>query len=191
MTKGALKKPTATDWSRVMVVGTSGSGKTTFAGRLADKFGHPHIELDELHFEPGWVERSDEDFRRDVSTATDAECWVSCGNYGVVRDLTWGRASTLIWLNYPRRVVFWRVLRRTVRRSLTGQIICNGNRESWRKSFFSRDSILIWSMGTFARRRRQYPSLMRKPEFRHLSIYELHHPCEAERLLANLKPRLP
>lgn len=48
---------------RIAVVGASGSGKTTFARRLAERLGIPHIELDAIHWGPDWTPARDDDFR--------------------------------------------------------------------------------------------------------------------------------
>lgn len=71
---------------RVAVVGTSGSGKTTFAGRLAERLGLPRIELDALHWEPGWRAVEPARFRERVEAVTSAETWVIDGNYSAVRS---------------------------------------------------------------------------------------------------------
>jgi adenylate kinase family enzyme len=79
----------------------------------------PHIELDALHWQPNWVPRARAEFRALTAQALSQDCWVTDGNYGVVRDLVWSRATTVIWLNYALRLVLWRALARTVRRVLT------------------------------------------------------------------------
>jgi adenylate kinase family enzyme len=53
-----------TEMARTVVIGTSCSGKTTFARDLARTLGLPHIELDALHWQPNWVSRSAEEFPR-------------------------------------------------------------------------------------------------------------------------------
>lgn len=40
------------DFNRVVIIGTSCSGKTTLAGTLAAALATPHIELDALHWLP-------------------------------------------------------------------------------------------------------------------------------------------
>jgi adenylate kinase family enzyme len=97
---------------RVVVVGTSCSGKTTLARQLSQMLGVPHIELDAVHWLPNWQPRPTDEFRRLVAEAVARESWVMDGNYSsTARDIVWDRATTLIWLNYPFRVVFWRALR--------------------------------------------------------------------------------
>ena len=122
------------DLRRVAVVGTSCAGKTTFAAALAAQLQVPHIELDALHWRAGWVPAPSEDFRQAVATAVAAERWVSDGNYGVVRDLVWGRATAVVWLDYPFATVLWRALYRTARRALLREQLYSGNRETFKRA---------------------------------------------------------
>ena len=85
---------------RVVVVGTSCSGKTTFSRTLSQRLNVAHIELDALYWGPNWTARAPDEFRANVCQATEATAWVCDGNYSLVRDLVWERANTLIWLNY-------------------------------------------------------------------------------------------
>ena len=160
---------------RICVVGTSGSGKTTLARSLAAGRQVPHVELDALHWEPNWTEAPLPVFRQRVAAALDRESWVVDGNYSVVRDIVWGRASTVVWLDYPFGLVAWRLMRRTLRRALMQEELWSGNRESLRKAF-SRDSILLWMLQTYWRRRREYPQLFQRPEYGHLQVVRLHMP---------------
>jgi len=171
------------DLRRVAVVGTSCSGKTTFAAALAAKRQAAHIELDALHWRPDWVEAPLEAFRADVATAIAAEHWVCDGNYSKVRDLVWGRATAVIWLNYPFPTVLWRALSRTMRRALLREELFSGNRKSLKMAFLSRDSILLWVVTTHCRRLREYPQLFARPEFARLPVVELTRPAQATRFL--------
>jgi hypothetical protein len=85
--------------------------------------------------------------------------YVIHGNYGKVRDLTWGSCDTMIWLDYPRHIVMYRVVSRTMKRIITREALWNGNVETLRKCVLSRDSIILWSWNTYRRRRSQYLSL--------------------------------
>ena len=82
---------------RIVVVGTSGAGKTTLARRIAALLERPNIELAAINWQSGWrdLTRQDpEEFIRRVAGAIRAEAWVVDGNYGPVRDRVWQRAPT-------------------------------------------------------------------------------------------------
>jgi adenylate kinase family enzyme len=98
---------------RIAVIGTSCSGKTTLARRLAAELSCPHLELDAFHWGPNWTEKPPEQVRAAIDEQTRQPAWVSCGNYSFLRDIVWQRADTIVWLNYPFSLVAGRALRRT------------------------------------------------------------------------------
>ncbi len=114
---------------RISVVGNSGSGKSTFAKQLSALLNIPHIELDSVFHQPNWTQLENEEFRARVTTATNDECWVTCGNYRHVIDIVWSRADTIVVIDFPRRIVMWRITKRTILRSLKREELWNGNRE--------------------------------------------------------------
>ena len=172
------------NWERVVVIGTSCAGKTTFAQALARLLGCPPIELDAFHWLPHWTERPSGEFRAHTAQALAQDRWVVDGNYAIVRDLLCSRATTVIWLNYSFSTVIWRALTRTLRRAWTGEELFAGNRESLRMAFFSRESILWWVLTTFHRRRRQYRQLFDTQPSPSLEYVEFQYPTEAETFLA-------
>jgi adenylate kinase family enzyme len=171
---------------RISVVGTSGSGKTTLARDICLQLTISHVELDYLHWEHNWVEVPNEVMRQRVDVALSGNTWVVDGNYSFVRDIVWGRADTVVFLDYSFAVVMSRVLQRTFRRSITQQEICNGNRESLLKAFFSKDSILLWVLQTYGKNRKKYPRLFQQPEYAHLNIVHLRSPESTEDWLLSL-----
>lgn len=175
---------------RVSVVGTSGSGKTTFSCRLAERSGLKHIEVDSLHWLPGWQERPNEEFLDLVTEAIEEDRWVLDGNYSRIRDLVWQRATHVIWLNYPFPVVFWRVFSRSIRRSITREELWDGNYESLQKTFFSRDSILLWVINTYRRRKRVYRDFFSDNLYPHLECVEIRSQRQAEKFLNSVTPAL-
>jgi adenylate kinase family enzyme len=177
--------------NRISVVGTSGSGKTMFAGKLSKILSVPHVELDALNWEADWTTAPPDVFRSRVRAAISADRWVVDGNYSkIVRGLVWERADTVVWLNYSFPVTLYRIVSRTLRRLITREECCNGNRESLRITL-SRDSIVLWVLQTYHRRRAEYPALLATLEKRGAQIIMLHSPREADRWLARLKLRKP
>ena len=183
------RMPTSVAMERVVVVGTSCSGKTTLARHLAQVLGSPHVELDGIHWMSCWRERPVDEVRRLAGEAAAADRWVMDGNYRIVRDIVWGRATTVVWLNYPFRVVLWRAMSRTTRRVVTQEELFSGNREGFRQSFLSRDSIILWAITSYRRVRREYRRILDDEDFPHLRVIELRRPAEAEALVGALGER--
>ena len=175
------------EMARVVVIGTSCVGKTTFAKSLARVFSFPYVELDALYWQPNWIPRPLEEFRALTAQALAQDHWVTDGNYTVVRELMWSRATTIIWLNHDFPLVLWRALTRTVRRALTQEELFSGNRESLRMAFFSRESILWWVITTFHRRRKQYRRLFNTKPFPGLEYIEFTTPAESQSFLKGLQ----
>jgi len=168
---------------RIVVVGSSCAGKTTFAGALAAARGCARIELDELHWSRDWTPKPQAEFLRLVQAAAAGEAWIAAGNYSPSRPLLWPRATTIVWLDFDLPRVFWRGLRRTVRRGLTRERLYHDNVESLWRGFLSRESILLWILTTFHRRRREYAALHASGEFTHLTWHRVRDPREANALL--------
>jgi adenylate kinase family enzyme len=173
---------------RLVVVGTTSSGKSTFAKRLADRLGYGFIELDALHWEPDWQEAPLEVFRGRVEKATQAPAWVVAGNYHVVRDIVWSRAEVVIWLDYPFIRVFWQLTRRTFTRWWTQELLWGTNRESLWTHFkiWSEESLFHWLFKTYWRRKSEIPALLSQPEHGHLQLIRFKSPKETEAWLDGL-----
>ena len=173
--------------SRVVVMGSSCSGKTSLARQISEKLGIDHTELDAIFWKPNWCPRSREEFRTLITEVVQQQVWLLDGNYSWVRDFVLPRATSLIWLNHPFRVVFWRALRRTNSRAISKEELFSGNRESFKRAFFCRESILWWVITTFRRRRRAYRDIFDGGEFPHLQVNELRTPAETEEFLKRLE----
>lgn len=171
---------------RIIVVGTSGSGKTTFAEQIADRLQIPHTELDALQWEPNWTPADPEVFRSRVDQATAGDRWVVDGNYSKVRDLTWGRADTLIWLDYSFPITFYRSVKRTLSRIITRQELWSGNRETL-KNLLGKESIVLWMLRTYPQRRKEYPVLLGRSEYAHLQQIRLVSPKASSEWLSGIE----
>ncbi|THD61863.1 AAA family ATPase [Phenylobacterium sp.] len=181
---------------RVLVMGSTGSGKSTFARRLAERIGAPHIEQDALNWDPGWTNLSQVDpekLRGRVRASIAAEAWTACGNYSAVRDLFLARATHLVWLDYTRPVVMARVIRRSVVRAIARDELWEGtgNREDVRR-WLDKDHPIRWAWDTFRRRRAAYEAMLADPRLAHLETHRVRRPREAgfliDRLVAEALP---
>jgi adenylate kinase family enzyme len=173
---------------RIAVVGTSGSGKTTLARALAAQLGLPYVELDALNWQAGWrdlVRNDPDEFVRRVALAVAADAWVVDGNYGLVRDLVWRRATHLVWLDYERPIVMYRVTRRTLVRAVLRTELWAGNRERWLHMLRPSHPIR-WAWSTWRRRRREFEERIGQRDYADLVVLRLRRPREAEKLLRQL-----
>ena len=173
---------------RIVVVGTSGSGKTTLAKALAAQLGLSYIELDAVNWQPGWrdLSRNDPDeFVRRVTLAVAADTWVVDGNYGLVRESVWRRATHLVWLDYDRAVVMYRVIGRSLVRAILRTELWAGNRERWLHMLRPSHPIR-WAWNTWARRRQECEERIGLSDYAHLVVLRLRRPRDAEELLRKL-----
>jgi adenylate kinase family enzyme len=149
---------------RVVIIGSSCAGKTTFANKLAATIGAKHIELDALHWEPNWKEADGAVFRARVQAALDSDSWVVDGNYREkIKDIVWPIADTLIWLDPSLTVVLRRFFLRSFRRSMSGELLWGHSKETLRNNIFSKNSLLMWILSTHKKRTASYLKLLENP----------------------------
>jgi adenylate kinase family enzyme len=172
---------------RIAVLGVTASGKTTVAARLSQILGIPHVELDSIHWGPNWTKPDPDDFRRRVGEALSGPTWVTDGNYSEARAVVWARATTLIWLDYSLPVIYWQLTGRTLRRILTREELWNGNRETFRDSFFSKDSLFLYAYTSRRRQRVNYPKAFLQPEHAHLQVILLRSRGDTKRWLERIQ----
>lgn len=173
---------------RINVVGTSGSGKSTLARRLSNHLAVPYIELDSLFWLPNWQEASDEEFFRKLKAAQGDGGWVIDGNYTRSIPLKWDRVDLVVWIDLPFWLTFYQAFRRAISRALSGKEIWSGtgNRETITKTFFSRDSVLLWTITSYKSVRQKYESLMQDPQYAHIKFLRLRSRSEIEKFVSSL-----
>ncbi len=160
---------------RVSVIGNVGSGKSSVASALAARLRVPYIELDSLHWGPNWSPLSAEELRACVRPLVADDAWVIDGMYfRKIGGLVLERADTVVWLDLPWLPTFLRVVRRSFLRSIRRIQLWNGNRESLRQAFLSRDSVPPFAIRTRPRRRELMEEWLARPEFAHLTVLRFH-----------------
>lgn len=171
-----------------MIIGSTCAGKTTLARSLAQRLCLPHIELDALHWGPNWTASPTETFRQSITEALDGDAWVIDGNYSKTQDTVWPRADTIVWLDYAFPVILVRLFKRTLGRVIKREVLWNGNQETWRGAFFSRDSLFMWAITTHAKRRKRYLRRFQELANRHFTVVRLRSPKETQMWLEGLSP---
>lgn len=105
------------DWpvsfDRLLVIGNSGAGKSTFATRLAARTSHRLIHLDQEFWLPGWQLPKREAWRAKVASLAAEPRWIMEGNFSSSLDLRLPRANAVVWFDYSRFVCLARVLKRS------------------------------------------------------------------------------
>jgi adenylate kinase family enzyme len=165
-----------------VLTSASGNGGTVFGRELAARLDVPFYELDELFWRPGWTETPADEFRALLEPIVASEAWVIDGSYqGKIGDLVLRNADLVVWLDLPVYVWFPRLLRRTIRRIVRRERLWNGNRETIRNAFFSRDGLIYFTLKWYRPRRRAYPE--RLAEF---PSVRLRSTREVERFLSSV-----
>jgi hypothetical protein len=173
---------------RIVIIGRTGSGKTTLARELAAAFDVPHVELDALYFGPKFSTAPLSVLRERTSAAVAGDRWVTDGNKSAVRDLVWPRADTIIWLDYPLAVSLWRLGRRALWRTsvLRAQASEAGGKTGLPSQFFSAAKGVLLALRTHMGQRREYPRMFARPENQHLVVVRLRSPRATRRWLARV-----
>jgi len=160
---------------RINVIGTSGSGKSTVGRQLAALLGLPYIEMDSVYWRPNWTGLPDEAFIPQIKTITERSRWVLDGNYSRTTPVKWRQVQLVVWLDMPFVRTVFRVSTRCVKRAITQTELWpgTGNRETLRKAFLSRQSVILWSITSYRRNRRRYAEVMTSKEYAHIWFVRL------------------
>ncbi|MEU6404194.1 AAA family ATPase [Streptomyces sp. NPDC046985] len=164
--------------NRVLVVGSTGAGKTTLARAIAERLAIPFHEMDGLAIiAPRWQENPR--LLKDVSQISSGSSWIfDSFGHPQVRELLWTRADTIVWIDYSRSVVMRRVLRRSLARTLFRRRIFGGNRETV-GAWFGPDHPVWWAWSQYRRRRADIASRCANPRFAPLNVMRFHSPRAA------------
>ena len=99
---------------RILIIGSGGAGKSTLSRRIAERLRLPVVHLDRMYWRAGWNPTPADEWRRTVESAIDGERWVMDGNYSGTMDMRVRAADTIIFLDLPRMLCLWRIVRRNL-----------------------------------------------------------------------------
>ena len=144
---------------RIIVAGVSGSGKTYTAKAISESLSIAHFDLDNYYWESGWKEKNRQKFNEIVSNLTSNDAWVISGNFSNIEMPIFERCDHIIWLDYSIFRCLAQSFTRSVRRIIKKEPCCNGNFETFKQLFFSKNSIILWVLSSYNKRRTFYNQL--------------------------------
>lgn len=101
---------------RVLVIGCSGGGKTTFSEKVAQFRRLEFLSLDrDVRWRPGWGERDRAEQRDIIAHLVRRERWVMDGSGASSFDIRLPRTELVLWVRVPRLTALFGVLRRVAR----------------------------------------------------------------------------
>jgi len=100
---------------RILIIGSGGAGKSTVATRLGQLLNLEVHHLDKFYWRPGWVETPREEWRQIVTELIDRDSWIIDGNYGGTLELRLQKCDTIVFLDMPRLLCVWRIVKRNFR----------------------------------------------------------------------------
>ncbi len=166
---------------RVLIIGSGGAGKSTFAARLAGMTGLPLIHLDTLYWRPGWDPTPNDEWRDLVASLVRGPAWIMDGNYGGTLDIRIPAADTIVFLDWSRVLCMWGVIKRRMRSNGPSPSRAVGCPERLTLDF-------LWWIWTYPARRR--PEILRRlgEVSREKTVIVLRRRRELDELVASLRP---
>ena len=187
-----MNQPNNKQLQRINVVGSSGSGKSTFSRKLSTILSVTHIEIDAIFWQPNWQEPEEDIFCSKLSAEIlPLSNWVLDGNYTRTIPIKWKNVQVVIWLDYSFIRTVFQAIKRAVTRAFSQKELWvgTGNKETWRR-LFSKDSIVLYTIKTHSKVRRKYELLMLDKSYSHIEFVRFRSPKESEQFL-NLIKELP
>ena len=161
---------------KIIITGTTCTGKTTLGRKLSKKFKIAQVDLDEFHFLPNWVEKKPKVFVNDVNLELEKhQNWIVTGSYqSLLKDTVWQEATLIIWLDYSLHLILRRYFRRTYRRVFLKEKCCGENYETLGRTF-SKESLFLWIFKSYWYKKRRLKE-WKKNLFSHKEWLVLEHP---------------
>ncbi|WP_235869406.1 P-loop NTPase family protein [Veronia nyctiphanis] len=99
---------------RIAIIGSGGSGKSTFSVELGKALNLPVHHLDRLYWKPNWVKPKKDDWIALQKSLCNEECWIIDGNYHSTPDIRLAACDTVIFLDVNRYTCIYRAVKRSL-----------------------------------------------------------------------------
>ncbi len=100
------------DCRRILILGSGGAGKSTFARKLAERLNIPVVHLDRHFWRSGWCPMEASDWTAEVERLVKAEKWIMDGNYDGSLKIRLARADAVFYLDFSTTLCLFRACRR-------------------------------------------------------------------------------
>lgn len=176
------------EMKRINVIGTSGSGKSTVAKQLSNALKLPHIEMDQIIWSKSWTMLEGEPLLNKLKSKLADDKWVLDGNYSKTVPVKWRDVQMVVWLDLPFILTLYQAISRSILRIIKGKEIWKGSEcyETFRKSFFSRDSPILWTITSYRQIRLSYEKIMEDDDFSHIEFVRLRSRKEIDLFIKRL-----
>lgn len=101
--------------SRIMIIGSGGSGKSTFAKELGVILEKPVYHLDAYYWKPGWTPTPNDEWDQFLGQILSEDEWIIDGNYGRTLDLRMKRSDVIIFFDLSPWITTYRVIKRRIK----------------------------------------------------------------------------
>jgi adenylate kinase family enzyme len=178
-------------YKKINVIGPSGSGKSTLAKEISNTLSIEYIEMDKLFWKANWKESTKEEFLNNLEDALAGESWVLDGNYTSAIPVKWKRSELIVWIDLPFHLVFWQALCRAIKRIVSKKELWaeTGNIETFKRTFLSKDSILLWTIQTYPKVKKRFESYMNDKKYSHLFFVRLKSRKETREFIKSLEEK--
>ena len=169
---------------RILIIGTSGTGKSTLAQHVAKSLGLPFIASDHFYWEPRWRVAASEKVHQQLREFIHQEAWVVDGNFDDEHEFVWQQADCIIWLDYSLLTIIRQLVSRNFRWWITRQPTWSGNQMTLQRAF----SGIRHTIKSYPTKRRNYPQWL--AELSGIPSYRFNTSREAEAWLQSLNQRV-
>ena len=154
---------------------------------LHAKFHIPLYHLDHYYWKPGWERIDKEEFAKIHRELCELDQWILEGSYPKFLPERVAHADVVIFLDMPRYLCMWRVLKRTILN--LGKTLSDTPEGCKQKIFDTKFfEFLSWIWNFNKRYRADVLALLKSSEFEHTKqMYILHSPQEMDAFIKQLK----
>lgn len=97
---------------KVLIIGSGGAGKSTFARRLHEATNLPLFHLDKLYWKPNWVETPKAEIYEITERLMAGDEWIMDGNFNSTMEKRIAASDTVFFLDMPRSLCVYQIFKR-------------------------------------------------------------------------------